>query len=66
MIKSLFVFLWMIFYGELWAQTNETIDYRTRQLETIAEKNDKEPDDDSYELDLDYFSKHPLNLNRAN
>jgi Helix-hairpin-helix motif len=55
----------MIFYGVLRAQVNETIDYRTRQLEAIAERDETEPEDDSYELDLDYFSKHPLNLNKA-
>ena len=31
----------------------------------MAEKNDAEPEDDSYELDLEYFSRHPLNLNTA-
>ena len=31
----------------------------------MAEKNNSEPEDDSYELDLDYFIRHPLNLNTA-
>ncbi len=65
MRKSLFVFMWMTFYGALRAQTNEATDYRTKQLEMMAERNDKEPDDDSFEMDLEYFSKHPLNLNRV-
>ena len=37
----------------------------TLQLEAQAERNDAEPEDDSYELDLDEFRRHPLNLNSA-
>ena len=58
-------FCGLTFYRGTRAQTNETSDYRARQLETIAEKNEAEPEDDSYELDLDDFSRHPLNLNKA-
>lgn len=63
--NPLFVFLFIIFCGTLRAQNNETSNSRTTQLEAIAEKNNSEPEDDSYELDLDYFIRHPLNLNSA-
>jgi hypothetical protein len=61
----LFIFLFIIFCPSVKAQNNETSDSRTVQLEAMAEKNDSQPEDDSYELDLDYFSRHPLNLNIA-
>jgi hypothetical protein len=35
------------------------------QLEMIAEKKDAEPEDDSYLMDLEQFSNHPINLNSA-
>src|SRR5579863_244345 len=38
-------------------------EFRKEQLEFIAEKNDAEPADDSYEMDLAEFVRHPLNLN---
>lgn len=34
-------------------------------METLAERKDAEPEDDSYELDLEQFRKHPLNLNEV-
>ncbi|HEY4935759.1 MAG TPA: hypothetical protein VII44_04230, partial [Puia sp.] len=63
MRKSFIVFLFIIFYKAVNAQTPEMTEYRTTQLEAMAEKKESEPEDDSYELDLEYFSKHPLNLN---
>jgi hypothetical protein len=35
------------------------------QLEVIAEKRDAEPEDDSYEQDLENWKQHPLDLNHA-
>ncbi len=35
------------------------------QLEAMAEKKDAEPEDDSYLMDLEQFSEHPLNMNTA-
>ncbi|HTB25765.1 MAG TPA: helix-hairpin-helix domain-containing protein, partial [Puia sp.] len=61
----LFISLFIIFCEGVKSQNNETLNNRTTQLEALAEKNDSEPVDDSYELDLDYFSRHPLNLNTA-
>ena len=46
-------------------RSDEASTSRAEQLETMAEKKDAEPADDSYELDLEYFSRHPLNLNTA-
>ena len=37
----------------------------TGQLESLAEKKDADPEDDSYEMDLEYRARHPLNLNQA-
>ena len=37
----------------------------TGQLESLAEKKDADPEDDSYEMDLEYRTHHPLNLNQA-
>jgi Helix-hairpin-helix motif len=65
MKKSLILFLYLIFYDGLKAQTIEMPESRIRQLEAMAEKTETEPKDDSYELDLDYFSRHPLNMNTA-
>ncbi len=61
----LFISLHIIFCETVKGQNNETFNNRTTQLEAMAEKNDSEPEDDSYDLDLDYFSRHPLNLNAA-
>ena len=36
-----------------------------QQLEQLAEANDSETEDDSYTQELQYYSKHPLNLNQA-
>src|ERR1700688_296255 len=65
MRKSLFVFLSVIYCKLAEAQINETSNIRTTHLEALAEKKESEPEDDSYEMDLDYFSRHPLNLNTA-
>ena len=37
----------------------------TRQLESLAEKRDADPDDDSYEMNLESRKRHPLDLNKA-
>jgi len=58
-------FLFLIFFMKGRAQSAEIPEYRKEQLEIQAEKKDAEPEDDSYELDLEQFSKHPLNLNAA-
>ena len=34
-------------------------EFRKEQLEIMAEKNDAEPTDDSYEMDLTEFAMHP-------
>ena len=36
-----------------------------QQLENIAEANDEDPKDDNFLQQLDYFRKHPINLNSA-
>src|SRR6185437_5539871 len=37
----------------------------TGQLESLAERRDADPEDDSYEMDLEYRKHHPLDLNHA-
>jgi hypothetical protein len=64
--KSLFIFLFMHSLMGANAQTSPVItEYRSLQLEALAEKKETEPEDDEYEMDLTAFSKHPLNLNEA-
>ncbi|HXB31326.1 MAG TPA: helix-hairpin-helix domain-containing protein, partial [Puia sp.] len=65
MRNLLIIFLFIILCEAVKAQNNETPESRTTQLETLAERKETEPEDDSYELDLDYFIRHPLNLNTA-
>ena len=36
-----------------------------QQLENLAETNDEEPKDDNFLQQLEYFRKHPINLNSA-
>ena len=59
----LFVFLILVFLLTAVAQDGSLPPYMTTQLEAQAEKNGMEPEDDTYQLDLDQFSKHPLNMN---
>src|ERR1700685_2244080 len=63
--KSLATLLLFVFYMKAAAQSTDLPDYRTEQLESEAEKKEAEPEDDSYEMDLEQFSKHHLNLNAA-
>ncbi|HEY8734751.1 MAG TPA: hypothetical protein VIL90_09315, partial [Puia sp.] len=63
--KFLFVFLSATYIVKCEAQSPEISDYRNRQLETLAEKKNAEPEDDAYEMDLSAFRKHPLNMNTA-
>src|ERR1700682_160879 len=63
--KSLLAFLMVINILNGKGQTQDISAFRTEQLEVMAEKKDAEPTDDSYELDLNAFAKHPMNLNIA-
>jgi len=36
-----------------------------QQLENVAEANDEDPKDDNLLQQLDYFRRHPINLNAA-
>ena len=49
-----------VFSQNIPEETNEV-----GQLEAIAEKRDTEPEDDSYEQDLENWKQHPLDLNHA-
>ena len=62
-IKQLLFVFSVFFFLKGHAQSGDLPGYRIEQLENIAEKNNAEPNDDSYELDLDRIRKHPLNLN---
>jgi hypothetical protein len=63
--KSLSIFLFSICIMKAIAQTPDIPEFRAEQLEFQAEKTNAEPEDDSYELNLASFSKHPMNLNTA-
>ena len=62
-IHLLIFFLWA---GRLPAQiSGPEHPTQEEQLELLTEKQDREPEDDSYWQDLESLRKHPLNLNRA-
>jgi hypothetical protein len=63
--KSLLVVLLLLFIIKVIGQGTDISESRREQLETIAEKNGSEPEDDSYEADMILLSKHPMNLNSA-
>jgi hypothetical protein len=63
--NSLVAFLFLVYFMKGNAQSADLPEYRTGQLEAMTEKKDAEAEDDSYEMDLEQFSKHPLNLNTA-
>ncbi len=64
-MRTPFIIYLILFFIRSYAQTNDLPEYRVTGLETMAEKTQMEPADDSYDLDLDYFKRHPLNLNTA-
>jgi hypothetical protein len=49
----------------VFAQETSEETKEARQLETLTEKNDAEPEDDSYEQDQENWKRHPLDLNQA-
>src|SRR5450432_1386154 len=63
--KPLFVFLILTFPLKGDAQEPEIPAYNASQLESLAERKDADPQDDSFELDLETYHIHPLNLNAA-
>jgi hypothetical protein len=63
--KPLFVILAFILNIRGYAQSVNDPDSRREALEADAERKGSEPEDDSYELNLEEFSRHPLNLNAA-
>jgi Helix-hairpin-helix motif len=63
--KSFFLFLLSINFLKANAQKMEPANLISGQLEAQSEKKDEEPDDDSYEMDLETLMKNPLNLNMA-
>ncbi|MEP6727962.1 MAG: hypothetical protein ABJC98_19220 [Bacteroidota bacterium] len=46
-------------------ETGKIAETTEQQLENMAELNDADPTDDSYLQQLDYFRRHPLNVNTA-
>jgi hypothetical protein len=63
--KSLLLLL-LVFIGTSFKASGQNLpDFRKEQLEILAEKNEAEPTDDSYEMELTGCTKHPMNLNTA-
>jgi hypothetical protein len=62
---SLFIFLILFIRIQGEAQDPEMPVYNSSQLEAMAERNGVDPQDDSYELDLEAYLNHRLNLNAA-
>ena len=57
------VFLNCFFSLEAGAQDGSLPPSMSALLEAQAEKKDVQPEDDSYQLDLEQFARHPLNMN---
>ncbi len=62
-IKSFFVLLSVIYAAKGAAQIPDQSEFRIAQLEAQSEKKENEPEDDSYELDMQSFRDHPVNMN---
>jgi hypothetical protein len=58
-----FILLWIFWTTLCFAQELPPI--TQQQLENLAESNDEEPKDDHFLQQLDYFRRHPINLNSA-
>ena len=54
-----------VFFLPVRTMGQDISEFRKEQLETMASKNDAQPTDDSYEMDLSILASHPLNLNTA-
>ncbi|MEJ0080439.1 MAG: helix-hairpin-helix domain-containing protein [Puia sp.] len=63
--KSLLLFLPVMIGFFLQGTGQDLPEFRKVQLEIMAEKNGAEPTDDSYDMDLTEFTRHPMNLNEA-
>ena len=61
--KSLLLFLPCMISFFVRGPAQDLPEFRKEQLENMAEKNDAEPTDDSFEMDLTEFARHPVNLN---
>jgi len=61
--------LFILFFVSLWvnvhSQNNEPSAEQEQKLENITEKQDAQTTDDSYWQQLEYYSKHRLNLNEV-
>jgi hypothetical protein len=63
LIRLSFIWLFIICTVSCYCQDLPPI--TQQQLENLAETNDVEPKDDSFLQQLEYFRKHPINLNSA-
>jgi hypothetical protein len=61
----LITFLYLMYVIKGFTQTADIPVMSPEQLEALTEKKDNVSEDDSYELDLEAFSRNPLNLNTA-
>ena len=63
MIRLFFIWLFILCAASCYTQDLPPI--TQQQLENLAETNDEEPKDDNFLQQLEYFRKHPINLNSA-
>jgi len=63
--KSLLLILPVVIGFSVNGMGQDLPEFRKEQLEIMAEKNDAEPNDDSYEMDLAELARHPMNMNTA-
>ena len=65
MKKTYTVLLCLLLYEPLAAQRDMASFNTQQQLEDLSEKGDTAPEDDLFLQKLHYFSRHPVNLNKA-
>lgn len=61
---KLIFFIWLLL-GTVIGFAQDLPPVTQQQLENIAETNDEDPKDDNFLQQLDYFRKHPIDLNSA-
>ena len=64
MVKKILFIVFIIHYS-LAIHSQEIPPNTEQQLENLADADQTETEDDSYIIQLQYFRRHPLNLNEA-
>jgi len=60
-----YYFIWLLVFWAATCISQDLPPITQQQLENLAETSDEEPKDDNFLQQLDYFKRHPINLNSA-